>query len=550
MTARSADLPPSEAFRALAEMAPTAMLLVDSEGRIRWLNRAALQLFGYEKQELLGESVEILVPERDRMVHRRHRQRFFADPAVQAMAPYREVRARRRGGDEVPVLVRLGLAQTMQGPIAQAIVIEPGADQRALVEALRENQRRLALLQDTVFDAVFEVSVEPDGGFRFVSANQNILPFSGLELDHLIGRRVEELLPPSLYAAASEKFREAIATGSLVHWVATLERPGGTLVKEVHVVPIPDDDGHCRRLLGAIHDISALRAAEAELHRLNAELESRVRQRTAQLSAINEEVEAFTYAVSHDLRAPLRAIDGFSQALLEDYGDRLDAVGQDYLRRVRGAVERMTRLIDDLLKLSRLTRGELRTEPVDLSAMARAIAEELHAAHPERQVTFSIADGLVAPADPTLIRSVLENLLGNAWKFSRNVSHARIEFGRAMADSEVAYFVRDNGAGFDMAYADRLFGPFQRLHSTEEFEGHGIGLATVKRIVHRHGGRVWAEGRVGAGATFWFTLGERGGTGSHGPEGSSAGRGQPRRRRADAAGAAQEPRGQRSGRGA
>ena len=264
-----------------------------------------------------------------------------------------------------------------------------------------------------------------------------------------------------------------------------------------------------RRAAYAVDNARLYAEAQAradEISRLNAELEQRVRERTAQLEATNKELESFSYSVSHDLRAPLRSIDGFSQALLEDYGDRLDEEGQDYLRRVRLASQRMAQLIDDLLNLSRLTRAEMRREMVDLSALAREIAAELRRSQRQREATFVIAGGLVAEGDGRLLRIALENLLGNAWKFTAGRPHARIEFGATTDHDRPVYFVRDNGAGFDMAYADKLFGAFQRLHAVTEFEGTGIGVATVQRIIHRHGGRIWAEGAVDQGATFYFTL--------------------------------------------
>jgi signal transduction histidine kinase len=259
-------------------------------------------------------------------------------------------------------------------------------------------------------------------------------------------------------------------------------------------------------LLALFAEQSAITLAYATLlneqHRLIDELQ----QRTAQLEVANRELEAFSYSVSHDLRAPLRAIDGFSQALLDDYRDRLAGQGQDYLQRVQAATRRMAQLIDDLLRISRVTRAEMHREVVDLGALARHVANALQRAHPGRQVEFVIADGLSVEGDGPLLHLVLDNLLGNAWKFSSNQPQARIELGVMAQNGERVYFVRDDGAGFDMAYADKLFGAFQRLHTLAEFPGTGIGLATVQRIIHRHGGRVWAEGAVGRGATFYFTL--------------------------------------------
>ena len=235
-------------------------------------------------------------------------------------------------------------------------------------------------------------------------------------------------------------------------------------------------------------------------------VETQVQGVNTELLAANKELEAFSYSVSHDLRAPLRAIDGFSLALLEDYADKLDEDGRGYLYRVRAATQRMGTLIDDLLNLARVTRTEMRFENVDLGAIARSVAAELQRDQPERQAEFQIAEGLDTFVDSHLIRITLENLLGNAWKFTSKRGAACIEFGRTDCDGRPTYYVRDNGAGFDPAYAERLFGAFQRLHDSSDFPGTGVGLATVQRIIHRHGGRIWAESAVDRGATFYFTL--------------------------------------------
>jgi PAS domain S-box-containing protein len=249
-------------------------------------------------------------------------------------------------------------------------------------------------------------------------------------------------------------------------------------------------------------DITELKRAEEELKQAM----SRLEKSSAQLTATNRELETFSYSVSHDLRSPLRSIDGFSQALLEDYLDRFDEQGRDYLNRLRLASQKMGALIDGLLKLSRLTRNEMRQETVDLGALAQEIAQGLQETQPEHQVAFSAGDGLTARGDPQLLRVMLENLIGNAWKFSGHNPHPRIEFGNVRQNGITEFFVRDNGVGFDMAYAGKLFGAFQRLHNAEDFPGTGIGLATVQRIINRHGGTIRAEGEVGKGATFYFTL--------------------------------------------
>jgi signal transduction histidine kinase len=231
-------------------------------------------------------------------------------------------------------------------------------------------------------------------------------------------------------------------------------------------------------------------------------------QRTTQLEAANRELEAFSYSVSHDLRAPLRAIDGFTQVVLEDHGASLEDEAKNYLGRVRAASQRMGQLIDDLLNLSRVTRGEMRREEVDLSAIVLTTIQDLQRTSPERRVRMKVTEGLSAKGDPGLLRVALENLLGNAWKFTSRNEGATIEFGSVQSSGKTIYFVRDNGVGFDPEYSDKLFGAFQRLHGRDEFEGTGIGLATVQRIIQRHGGRVWAEGQVDVGATFYFALGQ------------------------------------------
>jgi PAS domain S-box-containing protein len=333
---------------------------------------------------------------------------------------------------------------------------------------------------------------------RLLMVNQIGEQASGLAHDELMESRFAEGPWWSFDPAVQERVRQAFAravAGEAVRCDEQLFVFGKEITIDLNLSPVRDETGEVAYVVAEGRDISAQKEAEASLRRYAAEL-----------SVANRELDAFAYAVSHDLRAPLRSIDGFSSALLEDCTDRLDEAGHGHLNRIRAAAGRMAALIDDLLGLSRVTRAPLQRERVDLTTLAWGIIAGLTAGDPSRAVGWSITPDLVADADPRLMRVALENLLGNAWKYTRRRPSAHIALGQRNGPDGFAYYVRDDGAGFEPAYAGKLFAPFQRLHAASEYEGTGIGLATVARIIHRHGGRVWAEGEVDQGATFYFTL--------------------------------------------
>jgi len=303
---------------------------------------------------------------------------------------------------------------------------------------------------------------------------------------------------------------EVISGGSFEDFEVKHDFPRlGRRVMLLNARGVHGDKDDTPMVLLAIEDVTDTVQAWDALYKLNRELEDRVLDRTGELEAANKELEAFCYSVSHDLRAPLRALDGFSDELLRCYAERLDEKGRHYLQRVRAGTQRMGQLIDDLLQLSRISRGEMKRERVDLTGMAHAVVDELRQQVAGREVFFDIQPNLASQGDAGLLKVALENLLGNAWKFTSKHQQVTIKFGQTQCDGKTAYFVQDDGAGFNPAFAGKLFGAFQRLHKETDFPGTGIGLATVQRVIHRHGGQVWAEGAVEKGATFYFTLPER-----------------------------------------
>jgi PAS domain S-box-containing protein len=385
----------------------------------------------------------------------------------------------------------------------------------SMIAALQEREQALRESQASyreVVESVKEVIFQTDAAGLWVLLNPAWEEITGIDVQRVLGRPMSELVHADDREQA-ESWQARLEAGDVQNCrfeVRIARSDGDIRWLEVSQRARWNANGSFAGTSGTLSDITERWLAAERLENLNAELEHRVRVRTAQLEASNHELEAFSYSVSHDLRSPLRAIDGFAAILEEEAADKLDAGARQHLARVRAGAQRMSQLIDDLLQLARISRASLDCRMIDLGILAGEIVRELSEVEPQRQVEFSVGENLVAFADPVLVRVALDNLLRNAWKFTGKCEQARISFGAKAVESaggtETAFFVSDNGAGFDMSYANQLFRPFSRLHSESEYAGTGVGLANVQRVIQRHGGRIWAQAEVAHGATFYFTL--------------------------------------------
>jgi PAS domain S-box-containing protein len=486
---------------AIFNQAAVGMAQVGLDGKWLLVNQKLCDIVGYTSQELLQQTFPDITHPDDLSISLKYLQQMIAGE-IQSYS----LEKRYISKTSLPIWINLtaSVVRNSSGEPQYFIIIVEDISVRKTTE--EERQKLVSLIENSsdfisLASMTGEVLYVNEAGKQLVGIDNNDEVKTTLLLDYLMeDKRVEylEQIVPVLmkngrwegeYYFRNFKTNQAIVVHHNCFMITDSRTDEPIAIATV------------------TRDITARKRAEQEIRELNQKLERRVAERTAELEAINQELESFSYSVSHDLRAPLRGIDGFSQALLDHYADQIDEKGKHYLRRIRAGTQRMGELIDDLLKLSRVTRSEMQRTQVDLSALAREIAAELQCTQPERQVEWAIAPGLVAHGDARLLRIVLENLLNNSWKFTSARMLARIEFDtKLQEDAKTVYFVNDNGAGFEMAYANKLFAAFQRLHSQAQFPGTGIGLATVQRIIHRHGGRVWAEAAVEQGATFCFTL--------------------------------------------
>ncbi len=476
----------------IVDIAPNSITVHDTEGNFLYANERTFTMHGYEKDEFMRINLkELDTPDSAKLIASRMKE--IKEKGESSF----EVRHRRKDGSTFPLQIFVKKIDWFGKPALLSIatdITERKKTEKTLAESENRFQKMLGLIPDmiSIHDTEMNIIYSNWQGFAAVPEDKRLLNTKCYKTyrDH---DQICHDCQAGVVIKSKKPFQKII---NIIE---------GTWY-DLRVIPLLNDDGEVEFFMEWVRDISDLKTIENEIRTLNRELEQRVRERTIELEAVNKELTSFAYSVSHDFRAPLRALDAFSATLTESYASQLDEKGLHYLDRIRKAAIYMSNLVDDLLKLSRITRADLKIQTIELSNLTQDIIKTLQETEPERQIAIIINPGLTARGDLTLVQAALENLIDNAWKFSAREPLAEIEFGSTRIDDEEVFFVRDNGVGFNMAYAGKLFGAFQRLHGVNEFPGTGIGLATVQRIINRHGGRVWADSEPSKGATFYFTL--------------------------------------------
>ena len=477
-----------------------AVIATDSEFKITSWNKAAEEIYGFTQKQALGKQMHHLV----NVIYREDNRRKVLNQFLKNGFWKGETIQQRKDGKLLCIYSSVSCIKDTGGNFVGSVAVNSDiTEKKRIEEKIKESEERYELAQRaagigswdwniSTGELIWSDKIEVMFGFRKGHFNKTYDAF--IECIHpddrqLVIDSVNECLKNNKEYDIDHRI---VWPDGSIHWV----RETGDVIRNKSKKPI--------RMVGIVQDITHKKETEEKIKKLNEDLF----RYSLELTAINKELEAFSYSVSHDLRAPLRSIDGFGEALLEEYSDKLDDVGRDYLRRVRNATQTMGRIIDDLLKLSRITRSPVNHDLVNLTDLSQSIVNELQSNDSKRKVTIHIEKNLTAVADKDLMYIALENLIGNAWKFTSKKQHAIIKIGKTTNKNKTVFFIRDNGAGFDMKYAKKLFVPFQRLHSDSEFPGIGIGLGIVNRVIHRHGGEIWAKGKKDQGATFYFTLRE------------------------------------------
>jgi PAS domain S-box-containing protein len=500
-------------YRRLFETAQDGILIVNAEtGQIEDANPFLLDLVGFSLEEYMGKKLWEIGVFKDSEASKS----AFLELQSKGYIRYEDIPLHTRTGGSVEVefvsnvymvddksVIQCNIRDISERRQAEAEIRTLNAELKQRMQALQVSEVRYRRLFETAQDGI--LIVDADTG-QIDDVNPFLLDLVGYSRENYLGKKMWEVAVFKDEEASKATFLELQKTGYIRYEDIPVRTSAGGCVDVEFVSNVYLVDQK-RVIQCNIRDITERKHAEGEIRGLNADLERRVQARTAQVEALNKAAESFNYSVSHDLRAPLRRITGFVKVLEEDCAGTLDAAGKRLIGKILASTQHMTALIEALLKLASLSRKALQREPTSLSSLVHVVANELQQSDPGRHVEFVIAEGITAAGDANLLRIVIENLLENAWKFTSQLAAARIEFGvTRQTHKPAAYFVRDNGAGFDMKFADKLFGAFQRLHSESEFPGTGIGLASVQRIVDRHGGHIWAESAVGQGATFYFVL--------------------------------------------